>query len=265
MASEAGLARREPGSRVGRYGHQPLYWLLRQRGLSQTSLGSVIGRSPTYIHGVLNGSWAPDEAFVTAASDFLALPKEALFTEALLQASRLRDQPPMASDAQARRARIGRFGRQPAYWVLRERRVRRVELVSLTRRSMGHVSEVLNGSAVPEPSFVDAVAEYLQLAPAELFSNDLLDASRLRITGLSGPSPSQHVGPYGRQPAYWRLRERGVRQSDVGAMLGRSSGQISKVLNGFSLPDQRFVQVVSEVVKLAPQVLFADDVLDAFM
>jgi len=78
------------------------------------------------------------------------------------------------------------------------------------------------------------MAKFLELTPAELFTNDLLDASRLRVTGLSGASPSQRVGRYGRQPAYWRLRECGIRQSDVGAMLGRNGGQISRVLNGFS-------------------------------
>lgn len=214
---------------------------------------------------MLSGFLVPEAAFVIAASHFLAVPKEALFTGELLAASQLRGQLPRAIHGQAPRARVGRFGRQPAYWVLRERRICQAELVSVTGRSQGHVGQVLNGATVPEQSFVTAMAKFLELTPAELFTNDLLDASRLRVTGLSGASPSQRVGRYGRQPAYWRLRECGIRQSDVGAMLGRNGGQISRVLNGFSPPDQRFVEVVSEVLKQAPSMLFTKDVLEGSM
>ena len=96
---------------------------------------------------------------------------------------------------------------------------------------------VLNGSIVPTNSFIDAVARFLELSSAELFTDELIAASRGRIAGLVGAPPSRRVGLHGRQPAYWLLRQRGVRQTDLGAVLGRPGGDVSKVLNGFILPD----------------------------
>ncbi len=59
------------------------------------------------------------------------------------------------------------------------------------------------------------------------------------------------------------LRERGVRQTDLGAVLGRPGGDVSKVLNGFILPDRRFVEAVSDLLELPPRELFTDRVLEA--
>lgn len=71
----------------------------------------------------------------------------------------------MASDAQARRARLGRFGRQPAYWILHDRGVPQVEVARVTGTSGGAVSQMLNGSTVPPPSVIEAVGELLGLPP----------------------------------------------------------------------------------------------------
>lgn len=256
MPPEPAPTGREPRVHVGPFGRQPAYWLLRRRGVTQTTLSGVVARSISYVNAVLNGWWAPDTAFLTAVSDLLALPREELFSPELLEASVLRGEPRLAHVGQARRGRTGRFGRQPAYWILRQRRVPHGEICRLTGQSAGHVSMVLNGSTIPTLSFVDAVAEFLGLAAAELFTDELLEASRTRIGGVAGPSPSRRVGPHGRQPAYWLLRERGIRQGDLGAVLGRTAGHVSKVLNGFIAADTRFVEVVSDALRLAPSELF---------
>lgn len=254
---------RPPDSNVGPYGRQPLYWVLRKRRITQGEMSAAVGRSPSHLRGVLNGSWAPDMAVVTAASHFLGLPRESLFTDALLAAAALRGEPRMASISQARRARVGRFGRQAAYWVLRDRRVRREELVSVLGWSQGYISEVVNGSRVPAPSFLDAMARFLALEADQLFSTELMEASRSRIASLAGPPPSQRVGPYGRQPAYWSLRAQGVTQGELGARLGRSGGHVSLVLNGFLVPDRRLLQAVGDILDLPAAELFTADLLDA--
>ena len=164
---------------------------------------------------------------------------------------------------QAQPARLGPFGRQPAYWVLRDRQIQQAEVCRATGHSSGYVSMVLNGSMVPTDSFIDAVARFLELSSAELFTDELIEASRSRIAGLVGAPPSRRVGLNGRQPAYWLLRERGVRQTDLGAVLGRPGGDVSKVLNGFILPDRRFVEAVSDLLELPPRELFTDRVLEA--
>lgn len=263
VASQVGTTRRKPGSQVGRYGRQPLYWRLRERGISQASIGALVGRSTSYVHGVLSGCWAPGTAFITSVSRHLGLPSEALFTDKLLEDSERNLLRP-EDDARARRARIGRFGRQPAYQVLRERGVRRADLATVTGSSQGHLSRVLNGSAVPTPSFVDAAAGLLDSDSSDLFTAELLEASRTRTrVGPFGAPPSRRVGPYGRQPAYWVLRERGIRQGDLIPALGRAGGHISRVLNGFMPPDDWFVDTVSELLGLAPSELFTVGALRA--
>jgi len=261
MSFEEARAGRKPGGQVGPFGRQPVYWVLRERGVTQVSLGPVVGRSTSYVNGVLTGFWAPDTTFVSAVSDFLELPTEALFTAELLEASALQGEPRLAPLGQVRRARPGRFGRQPAYWILRERRVRHAEICRVTGQGSGYVSQVLNGSRVPPPSFLDAVGEFLGLAPAELFTDELLEGSRTRIAGRPGPPPSRRVGPYGRQPAYSLLRERGLRQHALAGVLGRTSGHVSQVLNGFILPDRRFVEAVSDALERSLCELFTDEVL----
>lgn len=248
---------------MGTFGRQPVYWLLRERGMAQASLSTVVGRSVSFVNGVLNGAWVPDMAFVTAVSRFLQLPKERLFSAELLEASSLRSKPRLAHLAQARRARVGRLGRQPAYWVLRERRIRQAEVSRLTGQSSGYVSLVFNGSMVPTPSFIDCVAGFLGLAPGELFTEELLESTGRRIPGLAGPFPSRRVGRYGRQRAYWLLRKQGIRQADLASFLGRSGGYVSSVLNGYRLPDRRFVEVVSAALKVPSSDLFTDPVLTA--
>ncbi|HSH61838.1 MAG TPA: helix-turn-helix transcriptional regulator [Acidimicrobiales bacterium] len=216
-----------------------------------------MGRSTSYVHAVLSGWWASDQAFVSAVSEFLGVPREGLFTSEFLEASPLPGEPRLAPLAQARRARVGRFGRQPVYWILRERRLTQVKLCRVTGQDSSYVSMVLNGSRVPSPSFLDVVSGFLGLAPSELFTVELVEASRTRIDdGRPGPPPSQRVGPYGRQPAYWRLRECGIRQHSLAARLGRTSGHVSKVLNGFILPDRRFVEEVSDALGMVPTELF---------
>jgi transcriptional regulator with XRE-family HTH domain len=254
---------RPPGSHVGPYGRQPLYWVLRERGITQGQMSAATQRSTSHLRGVLNGSWVADAALVTAVSDFLGLPRESLFTDELLEASALRGEPRKASISQARRARVGRFGRQAAYWVLRDRRVRREELVSALGWSQGYISEVVNGSRVPAQSFLDAMAEFLALEPDQLFSTEMMEASRSRIAGLAGPPPSQRVGPHGRQPAYWSLRAQGVTQGELGARLSRSGGHVSLVLNGFLVPDRRLLQAVGDILALPAAELFTADLLDA--
>jgi transcriptional regulator with XRE-family HTH domain len=237
---------------------------MRERGITQASLGVVVGRATSYVHGVLSGYLTPTAAFVTTVSHHLGLPRETLFTDRLLEDSERPGVLRVADDARARRARIGRFGRQPAYRLLRERRIRQVDLVTATGRSKGHVSQVLNGSAVPTPSFVDAVSELLDLAPSDLFTAELLEASLVRTrVGPYGAPPSRRIGPYGRQPAYWLLRERGIRQGDLTPALGRAGGHVSSVLNGFIPPDQRFVETLSDVLHLAPSGLFTEEALRA--
>lgn len=261
MPREAPAVGRKQAGQVGPYGRQPLYWLLRERGITHSMLGATTSRSTSYVGGVLNGFWAPEIAFVSAVSDWLGLPKETLFTPDLLEASVRRADPRWVHGAQARRARVGRFGRQPAYWVLHERRIRQVELEPVVGRSQGQISQVLNGVTVPDPSFLEAVAEFLGLTSAELFTAELIEASRARNPGVAGPPPSRRVGPYGRQAAYWRLREHGIRQQALAAALDRSSGHVSKVLNGFLLPDQQFVEAVSDFLREPSAELFTDEAL----
>lgn len=90
-----------------------------------------------------------------------------------------------------------------------------------------------------------------------------MEASRTRDARLVGPPPSQRVGPYGRQPAYWMLRERRISQTDLGVAIACRGGHVSKVLNGFVLPDGRFVDAVVDALGMAPTELFSAEVLDA--
>lgn len=106
VASKVGTTRRKPGSQVGRYGRQPLYWRLRERGITQASIGALVGRSTSYVHGVLSGYWAPGTAFVTSVSHHLGLPSEALFTEKLLEDSERQLLRP-EDDARARAPGLG--------------------------------------------------------------------------------------------------------------------------------------------------------------
>ena len=254
------MARRPPG-RVGPYGRQPAYWLLRERDMSQQELGAFLPCSTSYVNGVLNGHWVPDPSFLAAAGEFLGEPPEALFTPDLLEASEVRRREG-AAGAAAIRGRVGPYGRQPAYWVLRTRGIAQTELKAVTGRSHGYVSQVLNGSAVPDPSFVNTVAEFLGLAPDDLFTSELLQsASRHRPAVATGAPPSHRVGPYARQPAYFMLRERGVRQRDLASITGRSTGFVSAVLNGFSVPDRGFVEAVGEKLKRSKGELFSAEVL----
>ncbi len=260
MEKKRPVARRPPG-RIGPYGRQPAYWLLRDRGMTQQELGSAVLRSTSYVNGVLNGLWAPDPSFLAAVSEFLGEPPEALFTPDVLEASeeRRRDG---AAGAAAIRGRVGPYGRQPAYWVLRGRGIAQTELKAITGRSHGYVSQVLNGWGVPDPSFVNTAAEFLALAPDDLFTSELLQAaSRHRPAVAAGAPPSQRVGPYARQPAYFVLREQGVRQRDLASITGRSTGFVSAVLNGFSVPDRGFVEAVSERLERTAGELFSSEVL----
>ncbi len=257
------MPKKGAGRGRGRYGRQPAYWILRERRIPLRVLGAVVGRSTSYVHAVLTGEWAPDPAFMSAAADFLRLPEKELFTEDLRNASRWREKPNVVIDTHAGRTRIGRFGRQPAYWALREQGIRQAEVAAHTRRSQGGISEVLNGSAVPPLSLVAALSELLDKSPTELFTNELLQASSARDPHATGRRPpSKRVGPLGRQPAYWVLRERGIPQAQVAAMAGRSLGKVSSVLNGHSRPDQRFVDRLSAALGLARTELFNDDALD---
>lgn len=156
---------------------------------------------------------------------------------------------------------LGRFGLQPAHGLLRERGIPQAHLVSLTGCSNGQVSEVLRGFRAPSALLVDALSELLGLSPEELFAQPLLEAAR-RGHDRFGRPPSGREGPFGRQPAYWTLRTRGIRQEDLIPVLARSRGHISAVLNGFSLPDARFVRNLSDTLALEPTGLFTADVLE---
>ncbi len=255
------MTRRRPGRDVGPYGRQPTYWVLRERGITQTQLARVMSRPVTGVNGVLNGFWAPTPSFVRAVSDFLDLPVAALFSDELLKSSALRGRGGRPSNAR-RPARPGRFGRQPAYAILQDRSMRQVQLASGTGRPSGYVNRVLNGAALPDASFVEAVSDFLGLAPGDLFTPEVLEASsRPRSVLPAGAPPSRRVGRFGRQPAYWELRRRGIRQAALVPTSGRSSGYISAVLNGFSLPDRRFVESLTAVTKLRPSDLFTTEVL----
>ena len=163
----------------------------------------------------------------------------------------------------SRPPRIGRFGRQPAHGLLRARAIPQAEVARVTTRSSGYVSEVLRGAIAPDPSFVEAVSALLDLGPDDLFTEGLLDAvARRRQPGhrLLG-RPSGREGQYERQPAYWLLPDRGIRQEDLIPVLGCSRGHISAVLNGFSLPDAGFVKTLSETLAAEPSDLFTPEVL----
>jgi hypothetical protein len=47
----------------------------------------------------------------------------------------------------------------------------------------------------------------------------------------------------------------------LAGVLGRTSGHVSKVLNGFILPDRRFVEVVGDFLREPPAELLTDEVL----
>ena len=104
----------------------------------------------------------------------------------------------------------------------------------------------------------------MELAAHDLFSAELLQAaSRSRPAAARGAPPSQHVGRYGRQPAYFVLRDQRVRQQDLAGAVGRSTGFVSAVLNGFSVPDRSFVEVVAQVLKRSERELFSAELLQA--
>ena len=148
---------------------------------------------------------------------------------------------------------------------MRARAIPQAEVARVTTRSSGYVSEVLRGAIAPDPSFVEAVSALLDLGPDDLFTEGLLDAvDRRRQPGhrLLG-RPSGREGQYERQPAYWLLADRGIRQEDLIAFLGRSRGHISAVLNGFSLPDDGFVNALSDTLAVEPADLFSIEVLAA--
>jgi transcriptional regulator with XRE-family HTH domain len=154
-------------------------------------------------------------------------------------------------------------GDSQPHGVLRARGVRQAEVAQVTYRSNGYVSEVLRGSMAPDPAFVDAVSAFLDLRPEELFTEGLLVAVDRRRQGPSRlvGRPSGREGPYGRQPAYWLLRSRGIRQEDLIPVLGRSRGHVSAVLNGFSIPDAGFATRLSELLGADPGQLFTSEVL----
>lgn len=255
-------ARRNRGGSVGPYGRQPLYRVLRQRGVTQTSLAAALSRPVNNVNGVVNGFWAPAPAFVRAVAGFLDLPAGALFSEELLESSALRGRGGRPANAR-RPATPGRFGRQPAYSVLPDRGLRQVHLAAVTGRTSGYVNRVLNGAARPDAAFVDAVAGFLGLGAGDLFTPEALEASSLPRSSLPvGAPPSRRVGRFGRQPAYWVLRGRGIRQGDLIPTSGHSAGYVSAVLNGFSLPDRGFVESLTGVTKLHPGELFTTEVLD---
>jgi len=116
---------------------------------------------------------------------------------------------------------------------------------------------MLNGSMVPPPAFIAAVSELLGVAPAELFTPELIEASQTRHRRLVAAPPSENVGRHGRQPAYWVLRQRRIPQGHFGGALDCTGGAVSRVLNGFKLPDRRFVEAAADVLGMAPEELFA--------
>ena len=147
--------------------------------------------------------------------------------------------------------RAGRYGRQPAWWVLRERGTRHADLIPVTGRSSGYVSAVLSGFSVPTSHFVESVSAFLKLPPEELFTGEVLAASRRRpqlevdIERGPGRPPTARVGRYGRQPAYWLLRRRGIAQARLAFLSGRSMGHVNSALNGFSRPYPSLVEAAS--------------------
>jgi len=249
--------------RVGPYGRQPVYRVLRERGVTQARLAAALSRPVNNVNGVVNGFWAPAPAFVRAVADFLDLPATALFSEELLESTALRGRGGRPANAR-RPATPGRFGRQPAYSVLQDRGLRQVQLAAATARTGGYVNRVLNGAALPDAAFVEAVAGFLGLGAGDLFTPEVVEASSAPRSSLpSGAPPSRRVGRFGRQPAYWVLRSGGIRQGDLVPTSGHSGGYISAVLNGFSLPDSSFVEALTSVTKLHPGELFTTEVLDA--
>lgn len=109
--------------RIGRFGRQPAHELLRAKRIRQAEAAQFTTRSNGYVSEVLRGSLAPDPAFVDALSAFLELPPDELFTETLLEAVDRRRQAPSRVLGRPS-GREGRYGRQPAYGVLRTRGVR---------------------------------------------------------------------------------------------------------------------------------------------
>jgi hypothetical protein len=72
------------------------------------------------------------------------------------------------------------------------------------------------------------------------------------------------VGRYGRQPAYFALKDHGVRHQDLANIVGRSTGFVSAVLNGFSIPNGMFVDAVSETLgSMSKGELFTPELLEA--
>jgi len=232
--------------------------------MPQEELGALVSRSSSYVSGVFNGFWAPDPSFVRAVADVLGKRAEALFTAELLQASELRASGAGVS-ATTTSAGVGRYGRQPAYWLLRARGIPQAKLGAVTAHSQGYVSQVLNGSGLPDRSFVKRAAEFLNVAADELFSSEVLQAtSRPRPPAPRGAPPSQYVGRYGRQPAYFALKDHGVRHQDLANIVGRSTGFVSAVLNGFSIPNGRFVDAVRETLgRRSKGELFTAELLQA--
>ena len=262
-AERTRLAARRPPGREGRFGRQPAYWALRERDISQGELATFLSRPTSYVSGFLNGFWAPGPSLIRRVGEFLGAAPEALFTAEVLEASKPAGQDGPA-DTAAGRGRVGRHGRQPAYWLLRNKGISQTKLVAATGRPHSYVSQILNGWGVPDPSFVRKTAEFLDAAADDLFTSELLEAaSRPRPPRRGGAPPSRRVGSHGRQPAYWVLREEGVRQGDMAARLGRSTGFVSAVLNGFSVPDRSFVEVVAKVLKRSERELFSAGLLQA--
>ena len=148
---------------------------------------------------------------------------------------------------------------------MRERGIRQAELMAVTGRSNGHVSNVLNGVQVPDAAFIQAVCAFLGPESEQLFTAVLelsRERERSRHNRFVGWPATGREGSFGRQPAYWVLRRRGIAQADLVSVLGRSGGYISTVLNGHRPPDSGMVEQLSQYLALDPGELFTASVLE---
>ena len=103
--------------------------------------------------------------------------------------------------ARLRRAtRVGRFGLQPAHALMRERGIPQAELMALTGRSNGHVSNVLNGVQVPDAAFIQAVCAFLGLESEQLVTPPCW-SSPVRGSGPRTTGSSVGRRPGGKAPS----------------------------------------------------------------
>ena len=66
-----------------------------------------------------------------------------------------------------------RFGKQRAYYILRERKIKVVDAARLVECRTGHLAKALHGRARPAPEVITGLSRMLRVKPKELFDEEM--------------------------------------------------------------------------------------------